>query len=94
MALTVEQGQVEVGRILREMAEEQGVEIHHVDWWTQAGEVEPSYYNLTVHTVSEHGEKTRFSPRNLTALDSDNEMKMQVRAKIEGVVVQLKKYER
>jgi len=94
MSLTVKQGQAEVVRILREVAEERGVKIDHEVWEEPAGEIEPSYYNLEVHTVSKRMVEKKFSSKNLTELVSDNEMKVQVRMKIESIIITLKKYER
>ena len=96
MSQSIVEGQAAVIRILREVADEQGIEINsrYIRWWTKAGEDVPSLYNLEVRTVSGKMEETDFKPVHLTELESDNQMKVQVYQKIAGIIGKLKKYER
>ena len=95
MAFTVEQGQVEVGRILREVATERNVEIEKPIWFDDGTSENPAT-QYTLQVSGRSGSKIpaakEFSPRNLTEYDS-NEMKVQVRMKIESIIITLKKYE-
>ena len=94
MSLTIEQGQVEIARILREEAAKQGVKIDRVKWFSMMGEEPPPHYNLEVHGASGAMHETDFTPRHLTELDTDNQMKMPVHQKVIAVVVRLKRHER
>ena len=92
--MTIEQGKVEIGRILREQVEQQGGEINRV-LWTDDGtsETPATNYTLQVYAASGAIYDQQFTPDHLTKLDSDNQMKMQVYQKVVGMVARLSRRE-
>jgi hypothetical protein len=91
--MTIAQGQVELERILREVAEEQKVEIDHVHWSTLLGE-DPPTHRLEIYDPADTRYSQEFTRDHLTELDTDNDMKLQVRMKIESIILKHKQYGR
>ena len=103
MAATIEQGRVEIARLLREVAAEQGVELEDVQWFKS--EPPPSgipwdpsldyseVHSLTAKDMSGGIEEKDFASEELAGCMDDNQMIVRVRAKVESIVIKLMKHQ-
>ncbi len=89
MSLTIEQGKIQIEALLRKVAEEQGVKVAGVRWRQETSD--PPLYYLEATSDTGRTDDMKFSPKHLAGCESDNQMKSQVRMKIEGLVIRLKK---
>ena len=87
MSDAIEQGQQEVLRMLREIAAEQGVGIDSTTW---RSDTPPTTYELEVKGSSGLIKEMLFKPEQLTGCQTDNQMKYQVRMKVESIVLKVK----
>ena len=94
MSDAINQGQVKVARILREVASEQGVRLKAVQWWSSTTEVPPLKHTLEVTGSTGWVEEKDFTLEQMTGCQTDNQMKVQVYQKIAGIIGKLKKHER
>ena len=89
MSLTIEQGKMRIEALLRKVAEERGVNVAGVRW-RQETTIRPLYY-LEATSDTGRTDDMKFSPEHLTGCESDNKMKFQVKMKIGGLVIRLKR---
>ena len=87
--LTIGQGKMQIKALLRKVAEEQGVKVAGVRWRQEMSD--PPLYYLEATSDTGRTDDMKFSPEHLAGCESDNKMKFQVRMKIEGLVIRLKK---
>ena len=90
MSDAIEQGQHEVLRMLREIAAEQGVGINSTTLWS---DTPPTKYVLEVEGAAGWRIEKNITPEQLTGCRTDNQMKEQVRMKVESIVIEVKKHE-
>ena len=87
--LTIGQGKMQIEALLRKVAEVQGVKVAGVRWRQETSD--PPLYYLEATSDTGRTDDMKFSPEHLAGCESDNKMKFQVRMKIEGLVIRLKK---
>ena len=92
MSDAIEQGQLEVERMLRQIAKEQGVKLKTVRWLSSTGDP-PLTHILEVKGSRDWTEEKNFTLEQLTGFQTDNQMKVQVRMMVESIVLKVKKHE-
>ena len=89
--MTIEEGKLEIGKILKEEAEKQNVSIDRVIWFDDGtSQRAATRFTLRVYGTSGSITEKAFTPEHLTIFQSDNQLLMQVHQKIIGIVVKLK----
>jgi hypothetical protein len=90
MPLSIDEGKVHIVALLTAEAEKQAVKLNDVRWLQQENAKEPYILRVTNEKTGRI-EDARFSVKHLTDREEDDQMKMQVIAKIVGLVIQLGK---
>ena len=89
--MTIDEGKIEIGRILSEEAEKQNASIDRVIWFCDGtSEQPPTRFTLQVYGTSGTVTDKRFTPDHLTGFKSDNQLYTQVYQKIAAIVAKLK----
>jgi hypothetical protein len=90
MPLSIDDGKAHVASLLGAEAEKQGIKLKDVQWLQQ--EHAKELYTLrATNEETRRIEDARFSIKHLTDCEEDNQMKMQVNAKVVGFVIQMRK---
>ena len=89
----IKTGKVQIAALLREVAKEREVNLTSVRWWNGSGDP-PRSYTLEAGAGMGVTDDISFKPEHLIGCETDNQMIVQVRMKVESLVNKLKKYGR
>jgi len=87
----IEKGKTNIVNLIREKAKKQGIEDSLSFEWSEPSTPEANEYEVQVTTSSGQTAYQKFTSNHLTGFQNDNRLLMRVHAKIESILLNLKK---